>query len=143
MASEAASYREDVEQARRRFAKFRQAHAVRSRLPEELWATAAKLTRRDGITATALVLGVDRPSLQKWTDRWEPRAPAKLPKSARRHRQEGKAAPAFMELLAASTATATSCVVEVESASGGKLRLDLKTIATSQLAERIRAFAAS
>jgi hypothetical protein len=56
MASEAASYREDVEQARRRFAEFRQAHAVRSRLPEELWAKAAKLARRlDGITATARV----------------------------------------------------------------------------------------
>jgi hypothetical protein len=48
-----------------------------------------------------------------------------------------------VELLAASTATATSCVVEVESVSGGKLRLDLKAIATSQLAELIRAFAAS
>ena len=65
MASEAAGNREDVEQARRRFEEFRQAHAVRSRLPEELWATAAKLARRDGITATARVPGVDRPSLQK------------------------------------------------------------------------------
>jgi hypothetical protein len=48
-----------------------------------------------------------------------------------------------VELLASSTAGATSCVVEVESVSGGKLRLDLKTIATSQLAELIRAFAAA
>ena len=143
MASEAASYREDVEQARRRFAEFRQAHAARSRLPKELWTTAAKLARRDGITATARVLGVDRPSLQKWTDRLEPRASAKSPKSPRRHPLDRSAAPAFVELLAASTGTATSCVVEVESASGGKLRLDLKTIATSQLAELIRAFAAS
>jgi hypothetical protein len=143
MGPEAVSYREDVEQARRRFAEFRQAHVVRSRLPEELWATAAKLARRDGIAATARVLGVDRPSLQKWTDRLEPGASAKLPKSARQRRQDGIAAPAFVELLAASTATATSCVVEVESASGGKLRLDLKTIATSQLAELIRAFAAA
>lgn len=54
MASEAASYRE-----------------ARSRLPEQLWAAAAKLARRDGIAATARVLGVDRPSLQKWTDRLE------------------------------------------------------------------------
>jgi hypothetical protein len=60
MASAAGSYREDVEQARRRFGEFRQAHAARSRLPKELWATAAKLARRDGITATARVLGVDR-----------------------------------------------------------------------------------
>lgn len=142
MASAVASYREDVEQARRRFVEFRQAHAARSRLPKELWAAAARLARRDGITATARVLGVDRPSLQKWTDRLEPRASTKLPKS-RRHPLGGSDAPAFVELLAAGTATATSCVVEVESASGGKLRLDLKTISTSQLAELIRAFAAS
>jgi len=143
MASDAASYRGDLEQARQRFAEFRQAHAVRSRLPEELWAMAAKLARRDGITATARVLGVDRPSLQKWTDRLEPRGSTKSPRSPRRHPLGGSAAPAFVELLAASTGTATSCVVEVESASGAKLRLDLKTIATSQLAELIRAFAAS
>jgi hypothetical protein len=143
MALDATGYREDVEQARRRFAEFRQAHVVRSRLPEELWATAAKLARRDGITATARVLGVDRPSLQKWTDRLEPRASTKPPKSRGRRPLDGSAAPAFVELLTASTGTAPSCVVEVESVSGGKLRLDLKNIATSQLAELIRAFAAS
>jgi hypothetical protein len=141
MAQTAASYREDVQQLQRRFVEFRETHAARSRLPEQLWAAAAKMARRDGIAATARVLGVDRPSLQKWTDRFEPRAGSK---STRRHRRGGEsAAPAFVELLAASTGTATSCVVEVEAASGGKLRLDLKTIATSQLAELIRAFAAS
>ena len=145
MASEAARYREDVEQLQRRFVEFRQAHAARSRLPEQLWAAAAKLARRDGIAATARVLGVDRPSLQKWTDRWEPRDSPKPPtqKSPRRNRRDGITAPAFVELLTASTATAISCVVEVESGSGGKLRLDLKAIAPSQLAELIRGFAAS
>lgn len=143
MASEAASYREEVEQARRRFAEFRQTHAVRSRLPEELWAAAAKLARRDGITATARALGVDRPSLQKWTDRLEPRSATKGRKSPQQQSQGGSSAPAFLELLAASTATATSCCVEVESRSGSKLRLELKSIATSQLGELIRAFAAS
>jgi hypothetical protein len=108
-----------------------------------LWTTAAKLARRDGITATARVLGVDRPSLQKWTDRLQPRVSTKSPKAPRRYALDGSAAPAFVELLAASTGAATSCVMEVESPSGGKLRLDLKTIATSQLAELIRAFAAS
>ena len=142
MTQGSASHREDVELGRR-FAEFRSTHPVRSRLPEELWAAAAKLARRDGITATARVLGVDRPSLQKWTDRLEPRASTKSPKSSRRHPLDRSAAPAFVELLAASTGTATSCVVEVESASGGKLRLDLKGIATSQLAELIRTFAAS
>ncbi len=143
MAPEAVSYRDDVEQARRRFAEFRQAHAVRSRLPEELWATAAKLARRDGVTATARALGLDRASLQKWTDRLEPRTSTKPHKIPRGGQCGKNAAPAFVELLAASTGTATSCLVEVESTSGSKLRLDLKGIATSQLAELIRAFAAS
>jgi len=141
MTQAAASYREDVQQLQRRFVEFRETHAARSRLPEQLWAAAAKLARRDGIAATARVLGVDRPSLQKWTDRFEPRAGSKSPRRPRRGADSG--APTFVELLAANTGAATSCVVEVESASGGKLRLDLKTIATSQLAELIRAFAAS
>jgi transposase-like protein len=148
MASEEASDREDGEQLQRRFVEFRQTHTARSRLPKQLWAVAAKLARRDGISATARVLGVDRPSLQKWTDRLEPRgASAKSPiqKGSRGQGRDRMAAPAFveLELLAANTAIATSCVVEVESRSGGKLRLDLKAIAPSQLAELIRAFAAS
>ena len=72
MTQGSASHREDVEQLGRRFLEFRSTHPVRSRLPEELWAAAAKLARRDGIEATALALDVDRPSLQKWTDRFEP-----------------------------------------------------------------------
>jgi hypothetical protein len=142
MATEGAGYREDVEQAGRRFAEFRQTHAARSRLPKELWATAAKLARRDGVTATARALGVDYPSLYKWTNRLEPRTPGRARKSARGQQSKINGASAFVELLASSPATASSCVVEVESASGGKLRLDLKAIATSQLVELIRAFAA-
>jgi hypothetical protein len=64
-------------------------------------------------------------------------------KSPSRRRRDGIDAPVFVELLTAGTAAATSCVMEVESRSGGKLRLDLKAIATSQLAELIRAFAVS
>ena len=145
MAQEAASYREDVEQLRRRFAEFRSTHAVRSRLPEELWAAAAKLARRDGIDATARALDVDRPSLQKWTDRFEPRAAAKPPKSRRQRqpRQRAMPRPPSWNCWRPSTGTATSCLVEVESPRGAKLRLELKAIPTSELAELIRAFAAS
>ena len=143
MTQAAASHREDVEQLRQRFEEFRSTHAVRSRLPEELWAAAAKLARRDGIKATAQVLDVDRPSLQKWTDRFEPGVQPKPRKSARQ-RQPGRrehAAPAFVELLAGTTGAAASCLVEVESPRGGKLRLELKAIPTRELAELIRAFA--
>jgi transposase len=145
MTQAAASYREDVEQLRRRFAEFRSTHAVRSRLPEELWAAAAKLTRRDGIEATAQALDVDRPSLQKWTNRFEPRAEAKprQPGHQRGPKRREPAAAAFVELLAGNTGAVASCLVEVESLRGAKLRLELKAIPTGDLAELIRAFAAS
>jgi hypothetical protein len=144
MTQAAASNREDVEHLRRRFEEFRSTHAVRSRLPEELWGAAAKLARRDGIEATAQALDVDRPSLQKWTNRFEPRAEAK-PRKPRRQRQPRRepAAPSFVELLAGNTGATASCLVEVESPRGAKLRLELKAIPTSDLTELIRAFAAS
>ena len=46
MSQSSAIYREEIEQVRRRFAEFRAAHAVMSRLPEALWAAAAKLAKR-------------------------------------------------------------------------------------------------
>jgi hypothetical protein len=145
MAQAGASYSEDVEQLRRRFEEFRRTHAVRSRLPEELWAGAAKLARRDGFEMTARALDVARPSLEKWTDRFEPGVEPKAgkPSGQRPRGRTELAAPAFVELLAGSSGAAASCLVEVESPRGAKLRLELKAIPTSELAELIRAFAAS
>jgi hypothetical protein len=144
MTQEPARDREDVEQLGRRFQEFRSTHAARSRLPDELWAAAAKLARRDGIEVTARALDVDRPNLQKGTDRFEPGAQPKPQKPARRRQRGGNdhALPAFVELLAETTG-AVSCLVEVESPRGGKLRLELKSIPTGQLAELMRAFAAA
>jgi hypothetical protein len=51
--------------------------------------------------------------------------------------------PAFVELLASGSGTARSCMVEVESPRGAKLRLELKGIQASELAELIRVFAAT
>src|ERR1700689_1469132 len=93
MTQAAASNREDVEQLGRRFEEFRRTHPLRSRIPEELWAAATKLARRDGIEATAQALDVDRPSLQKWTNRLDPRAEAK-PSNPRRQRQPKREPPA-------------------------------------------------
>jgi hypothetical protein len=141
MAQEAALYRDDVEQVRRRFAEWRSTHAVRSRLPEELWAAAAELVQRDGIDATARALDVDKPSLRKWTDRLQPRRQPRPRRSP--PKQKANALPAFVELLSSSSGAATSCLVEVESPRGAKLRLELKAIPTRELAELIRTFAAS
>ena len=65
----------------------------------------------------------------------------------RRQRQAGRTestAPAFVELLAQTTGATfdrgeTSCLVEVESRQGAKMRLELKGMQASELAELIRA----
>jgi hypothetical protein len=141
MAQEATLYRDEVEQVRRRWAEWRSTHAVRSRLPEELWTAAVELVQRDGIEATARALDVDKPSLRKWTDRLQPQ---RQPRSRRSpQKQRANTLPAFVELLASGSSTASSCVVEVESPRGAKLRLELKGMQASELAELIRAFAAA
>ena len=142
MAEATAVYRDDVDQVRRRWAEWRSTHAVRSRLPEELWAAAVELVQRDGIDATARALDVDKPSLRKWTGRLNP-APSQPTRRKSQRKQKANAFPAFVELLASGSGAATSCLVEVESARGAKLRLELKGIQTSELAELIRAFAAA
>jgi hypothetical protein len=142
MAQETALYRDDVEQVRRQWTEWRSTHAVRSRLPEELWAAAVELVQRDGIDATARALDVDKPSLRKWAGRLNPARP----QPARRKSQPKQKAtdlPAFVELLASGSGTARSCMVEVESPRGAKLRLELKGIQASELAELIRVFAAA
>lgn len=166
MAQETTLYREDVERVRRRWAEWRSTHAVRSRLPEELWAAAVELVQRDGIDATARALDVDKPSLRKWAGRLNPAAPqATRRKSQLKERANAlpahlssasgrlflgtstrdlsKGVPAFVELLASGSGGGTSCLVEVESPRGAKLRLELKGIQASELAELIRAFAAA
>ena len=139
MAQESTAYREDVEQLQRRFAEWRGTHAVRARLPEELWAAAAELAQRDGMDATARALEVDKPSLRKWADRLRPQRQSRPRTSPPKRR--GKAVPAFVELLASGSGATASCLIEVESPRGSKLRLELKAIETSQLAELIRTFA--
>jgi len=58
-------------------------------------------------------------------------------------KRRANALPTFVELLASGSGNGTNCLVEVESQRGAKLRLELKGIQTSELAELIRAFAAA
>jgi hypothetical protein len=48
-----------------------------------------------------------------------------------------------VELLTPLSAAVTNCSVEVESVQGGKLRLELKAVATTELVNLIRAFVGS
>jgi len=106
------------------------------------WAAAVELVQRDGIDATARALDVDKPSLRKWAGRLNPARPQPARRKSQ-PKQKANDLPAFVELLASGSGTARSCMVEVESPRGAKLRLELKGIQASELAELIRVFAAT
>src|ERR1700678_1529355 len=127
---------DDVEELRRRFEEFRSQHQRRTRLPEELWRAAAEIAGRRRLNLGCRGLRLDSNRLKKG-----------MGKGGNWHRQAGGKRSAmtptatFMELLTPATSVAASCVVEVESQRGGKLRLELKGIATSEIAQLIHSFA--
>lgn len=124
---------DDVQQLRRRFDEFRNTQQSRSRLPETLWTAAAELAKRYGVNPTARALRLDYTGLRKRVenrDRPKPRKRAAPP-------------PTFVELLTPMSGAVTNCSVEVESVQGGKLRLELKAVATTELVNLIRAFVGS
>src|SRR3984885_837003 len=94
MAQETVGYRDDVEQVRRRWAEWRSTHAVRSRLPEELWAAAVELVQRDGIDATAQALDMDKPCLRKWPGRLNP-TPSQAVRRKPRPKRRANVLPTF------------------------------------------------
>jgi hypothetical protein len=131
MPSEAADVQDDMEQLRRRFEEFRKAQPVRSRLPESLWAAAAELAKRHGVNPTARALSLDYTGLRKRVENQG---------RPKRTRTTTDKPPTFMEFVAPGAKAVTNCTVEVESTQGGKLRLELKAVATTELADLIRAF---
>jgi hypothetical protein len=130
MVPEAAGAQDELEQLRRRFEDFRNTQPGHSRLPEALWAAAAELAKRYGVNPTARALRLDYTGLRKRVQN------EKGPKRKR----AAATAPTFMEFVAPGAKAVTNCTVEVESAHGSKLRLELKALAITELASLIHAF---
>ena len=90
---------------------------------------AVDLAKREGMYQTARALRLDYAGLKK---RIENHSPAR--------RKRSTPPPSFMEFIAPGAKPVTDCTVEVETVHGGKLRLNLKAVATTELVNLIRAF---
>src|SRR5882672_11151871 len=126
-----------MEQLGRRLEQWRDSHAVRRRLPEELWTEAVGVAGEEGIYRTARALRLDYANLKRRieaTDAKQTNAPGTSEQDRPRVKRRRKAATAkrgtapteFVELLAGSIAA--DCVIEVEG-SGGKMRIQMKLTA--------------
>ena len=108
-----------LEEVKRRFDAWRREHRWLGRIPNELWRIAGEAAAVHGVEATAERLLLDPSRLEAW-----------LP-CTRAVATEGEA-PAFVELPSLIMGPPAECALELEDASGRKLRILLKGPATGQ-----------
>lgn len=129
---------------RRRFDRWRATHRFRSRLPDELWASAIKMAGVFGLNRTARALRLDYYVLKKRIERQLPAAAS----------PPAKTVATFLELpLPADQSHSTPCIgacavpvqacdctIEWENAAGAKMRVYLKAAELPDLVALSRSF---
>ena len=118
---------EAIAQLQRQLEQFRSTQPGRTKLPESLWQAAVELARQYGIYAVAHPLRLDYTRLKQ-----------RLDGISGRSRRPAK--PAFVELIGNGAATLPECVIEFESASGGKMRVQWKAAIPPDWGSLLRAW---
>jgi hypothetical protein len=102
-----------LERARQRFERWRRTRGKgRPRIPESLWAVAAKAARGFGVHQTSRALRLDYVVLKRHVV------------------AEEVVPPDFVELIPAGSGNGAECVLELEEPSGTRIRIELKGIAS-------------
>ena len=122
-----------LEKTRRRFERWRQRRTIGTRIPDSLWAGAVEMAEAYGVCQAARVLRLDYNSLKRRLE--EDRAD-------RAHAIKGKPAAAFVELAVPGPAAFGECTVELEDASGAKMRIHLQGVEVPDLVALCRSFRA-
>ena len=118
---------EAITQLQRQLDQFRSTQPGRTKLPESLWQAAAELARQHGIYAVAHPLRLDYTRLkQRLGD---------IPKGQQKARK-----PAFIEFLGGGSATLPEYVIEFESATGSKMRIQWKATVPPDWTSLLRAW---
>jgi hypothetical protein len=116
---------EPIAQLQRQLEQIRGTQPPRSRLPESVWAAAVELARQHGIYRVAHTLRLDYIGLKKRLN-----GATSVRKSATK--------TAFVEL--APPSTIPECIIEFESASGGKIRIQWKAAVPPDWTSLLRAW---
>ena len=117
-----------MEQARQRLEQWRTARTGREPIPEKFWNSAVGLARRYGLFQTAQTLRLDYGKLKRRLE-----SPSQASKAPARSK-----GPAFVELFAPPAAGVSECMLELESAGSGKMRIQWKGVAPPEVAGLIR-----
>jgi hypothetical protein len=118
---------EPIVQLQGQLEQFRSSPVHRARLPAALWRAAVELARQHGLYVVAHLLRLDYVQLKNRLG-----GVVKAPRKA--------AAPAFVELIGARAAAASECMIEFESALGGKMRIKWRGAASPDWTSLLRAW---
>lgn len=118
---------EPILQLQRQLEQFRSSHRHRARIPEALWDLAVGLAREHGLYAVAHPLRLDYAQLKR-----------RLAGARTVTGKKQAAPPRFVELIAAHSAA--ECVIEFESGSGGKMRIQWKGSGAPDWSSLLRAW---
>ena len=108
-----------LEEAKARFEEWRQNRKGKAAIPDELWAIAVGVARKEGVSRTSTELRVEWNHLK--------RRMAAASGASRR-----TAPPTFVELVAPATPLLAECTIELEGRRC-KLRIQLKSVSASYL----------
>ncbi|HEV2473846.1 MAG TPA: hypothetical protein VGS41_14315 [Chthonomonadales bacterium] len=120
---------EPIVQLQRQFEQFRSSHALRTRIPEALWRAAVELARQHGLNAVAHPLRLDYTGLKR-----------RLADISEVSEKRKARTPGFVELVAPYAAAGAECVIEFESQSGGKMRIQWKGSGAPDWSSLLRAW---
>jgi hypothetical protein len=123
----AAPIPEAITQLQRQLEQLRSTQPARKRLPESLWQAAVELARQHGIYAVAHPLRLDYTRLKQRLEG--------IPSQSRKLSK-----PGFVELIGSGAANLPECVIEFESAGGGKMRVQWKATVPPDWASLLRAW---
>ena len=101
-----------VEEVRARLEEWRRSRQKGAAIPDELWAAASELARKNGVTRTATALGLDGGKLKRLM-------------MAADGVEKKTTVPSFMELIAPEAAAVAQCAIELEGRRA-RIRIELK-----------------
>jgi hypothetical protein len=122
---------ERLEKVQRRFERWRQTRKIPSRIPGPLWAAAVRMANTYGIAHTAKTLRVNYTALRKRMEHEAVVSP---------HATKAGPVATFLELAPPPRASACQCTLELENASGAKMRVHLQGAEAPDLAALSRSF---
>lgn len=119
----------ELQELHRQIEEWRSKRSHRSRMPEALWALAARLAREHGLARVARFVRLDYYSLKQ-----------RLEALDRNRAARSDSRPAFIELPPLSAAPVSECIIEVEHPRGSRMRIQVKGAALPDLSALTRSF---